>query len=116
VTAHQKKHLLMKVLYVFSSAITIYSILIVFIDYTIPVRVIMLERYPELRVPDGPFDLDTPLPSPPTRIDWSRTDAHIIPVNESPVDNDDASRSRTPPVASEPASDTIGNTHTHPIH
>ncbi|CAE6384978.1 unnamed protein product [Rhizoctonia solani] len=79
----------------------------VFIDYTIPVRVIMLERYPELRVPDGQFDLDTPLPSPPTRIDWSRTDAHIIPVNESPVDNDDASRSRTPPVASEPASDTI---------
>ncbi|KAJ1307424.1 hypothetical protein OPQ81_001526 [Rhizoctonia solani] len=45
----------------------------VFIDYTVPVRTIMLERYPELRIPDGLFDLDTPLPVPPVRIDWARS-------------------------------------------
>ncbi|CAE6435250.1 unnamed protein product [Rhizoctonia solani] len=82
----------------------------VFIDYTIPVRTLMLERYPELRIPDGPFDLDTPLPSPPTRIDWARLDTHVIPVtNEPSADKDGASRQSTPSIALEPASNTIHN-------
>ncbi|KAF8754174.1 DNA polymerase [Rhizoctonia solani] len=82
----------------------------VFIDYTIPVRVLMVERYPELRVPDGPFDLDTPLPSPPTRIDWARLDTHVIPVTkELSADKAEVPRPRTPSITLEPTPDIIDN-------
>ncbi|CAE6502322.1 unnamed protein product [Rhizoctonia solani] len=61
----------------------------VFIDYTIPVRALMLERYPQLHVPDGLFDLDTPLPAPPEEIDWAGLNTHVIPVtSDSPPDKD----------------------------
>ncbi|CAE6446588.1 unnamed protein product [Rhizoctonia solani] len=76
----------------------------VFIDYTIPVRFLMLERYPQLRIPDGPFDLDTPLPVPPAQIDWAGLSTHIIPVtSDSPADKDAASRPITPSLTTEMA-------------
>ncbi|KAF8604519.1 DNA/RNA polymerase [Ceratobasidium sp. AG-I] len=52
----------------------------VFIDYTIPARNLLLERYPQLALPPGPFDLDTPLPPPPDRIDWTAIETNVIPV------------------------------------
>ncbi|KEP49303.1 DNA polymerase eta subunit [Rhizoctonia solani 123E] len=76
----------------------------VFIDYTIPVRFLMLERYPQLRIPDGPFDLDTPLPVPPAHIDWAGLSTYIIPVtSDSPADNDATSRPITPSLTTEMA-------------
>ncbi|CAE7231402.1 unnamed protein product [Rhizoctonia solani] len=72
----------------------------VFIDYTIPVRALMLERYPQLRIPDGPFDLDTPLPVPPAQIDWAELGTHVIPVTaDSPVNKDDTVISPTIPAS-----------------
>lgn len=74
----------------------ILCVFIVFIDYTIPVRVLMLERYPQLCLPDGPFDLDTPLPPPPEEIDWTKLETHVVPVStEHPVPNHKESGSRT---------------------
>lgn len=59
---------------------TLINLLTVFIDYTIPVRNLLLERYPQLALPSGPFDLDTPLPPPPDRIDWAAIKTNVIPV------------------------------------
>ncbi|CAE6479132.1 unnamed protein product [Rhizoctonia solani] len=88
----------------------------VFIDYTIPVRVVMLERYPELRIPDGPFDLDTPLPAPPAQIDWARLNAHVIPVtNDSSADKDKPTRPSTPFLTNEATSNTMDNTPSSPV-
>ncbi|CAE6518915.1 unnamed protein product [Rhizoctonia solani] len=79
----------------------------VFIDYTIPVRVAMLERYPELRIPEGPFDLDTLLPVPPAKIDWAELNTHVIPVtSDSPTDKNEESRPITPSLGVETALDT----------
>lgn len=58
----------------------VYLLLIVFIDYTVPVRNLLLERYPQLALPSGPFDLDAPLPPPPDRIDWAAIETNVIPV------------------------------------
>ncbi|KAG8695119.1 DNA-directed DNA polymerase eta rad30 [Ceratobasidium sp. 395] len=70
---------------------------IVFIDYTLPVRTMMLERYPELRLPSGPFDLDTPLPPPPEHVDWASLETNVIPVSTEPSkEEENPSRSSTP--------------------
>lgn len=52
-----------------------------FIDFTHPVRKILLERYPYLAtVPsDAPDGLDTVLPPPPSTIEWEPK-SNIIPV------------------------------------
>ncbi|KAG8700469.1 DNA-directed DNA polymerase eta rad30 [Ceratobasidium sp. 394] len=69
----------------------------VFIDYTLPVRAIMLERYPELGLPSGPFDLDTSLPQPPERIDWTSLETNVIPAStELAKDETTTSRPSTP--------------------
>ncbi|KAH7341877.1 hypothetical protein B0J17DRAFT_648396 [Rhizoctonia solani] len=82
----------------------------VFIDYTIPVRVAMLERYPELRIPDGPFDLDTLLPVPPAKIDWAELNTHVIPVtSDSPTNKSEALRPITPSLGIETVLDARGD-------
>ncbi|CAE6524158.1 unnamed protein product [Rhizoctonia solani] len=87
----------------------------VFIDYTIPVRVLMLERYPQLHIPDGPFDLDTPLPTPPAQIDWAGLDTHVIPVtSDSSADKDAASRPITPSLTTEMTLNTMDDIPTSP--
>ncbi|QRV89435.1 DNA repair protein REV1 [Ceratobasidium sp. AG-Ba] len=68
----------------------------VFVDYTIPVRALMLERYPQLQLPSGPFDLDTPLPPPPEHIDWISLETNVIPARSEPPKNETASRPATP--------------------
>ncbi|KAJ6612308.1 hypothetical protein B0H10DRAFT_2053209 [Mycena sp. CBHHK59/15] len=52
-----------------------------FMDFTRPVRQILLDRYPHLaHVPDdAPLGLDTPLPPPP-QISWSPLDS-LVPIN-----------------------------------
>ncbi|PVF95571.1 DNA/RNA polymerase [Serendipita vermifera] len=50
-----------------------------FIDFTNPVRQIIIERYPEL-VLSHPDDLDAPLPPPPQTIDW-HSSCNLIPIN-----------------------------------
>ncbi|KAG9123491.1 DNA-directed DNA polymerase eta rad30, partial [Ceratobasidium sp. 392] len=82
---------------------------IVFIDYTVPVRTAMLERYPELELPSGPFDLDTPLPPPPEHVDWTSLETNVIPVSaELPKDEKNNSRPVTPTPGADPSS-TIDN-------
>ncbi|GAW01991.1 eta dna polymerase [Lentinula edodes] len=51
-----------------------------FIDFTKPVRQVLLQRFPYLsQIPaDAPNGVDTPLPPPPP-IDWG-TDSHLIPI------------------------------------
>ncbi|CAG8749934.1 14994_t:CDS:2, partial [Acaulospora colombiana] len=51
-----------------------------FIDFTNPVRQIIIERYPEL-VLSHPDDLDAPLPSPPQTINWNSS-CNLIPIEE----------------------------------
>ncbi|EIN09832.1 DNA/RNA polymerase [Punctularia strigosozonata HHB-11173 SS5] len=63
-----------------------------FIDFTLPVRNMMLDRYPYLaRVPpDAPHGLDSRLPPPPP-IDWSGKGVvvPIKPVDDEKTDDDD---------------------------
>jgi DNA polymerase eta len=51
-----------------------------YLDFTIPVREKMLERYPELRAPpdDSPLGLDTPLPLAPS-VSFEGL-GHLIPI------------------------------------
>ena len=76
----------------------------VFLDLTVPVRDIMLERYPHLaRIPtNAPAGLDTPLPPTP-HIDW---DGRGILITVYPESKDDAateSSEQSPPRAEPPA-------------
>lgn len=54
-----------------------------FLDFTIPVRDALIERYPQLAsLPaDSPMGLDTPLPPPPEDFDWGEL-GHLIPTEE----------------------------------
>lgn len=64
-----------------------------FVDFSIPVRSTLLERYPILA--QVPEDLDTPLPPAPV-IDWGDLST-VIPVNPDEADKQEgASTSRTP--------------------
>ena len=56
-----------------------------FIDFTKPVKEILLQRYPYLaQLPDDSLDgIDTPLPPPP-KISWARVGS-VIPLNPPPV-------------------------------
>ena len=51
-----------------------------FIDLTLPVRKVLLERFPHLAVlpADAPLGLDTPLPLAPS-LDWTTVDWGIVP-------------------------------------
>ncbi|KAF9064160.1 DNA polymerase eta [Rhodocollybia butyracea] len=57
-----------------------------FIDFTKPVRQILLQRYPYLAQipPDSSAGADTPLPEPPT-IDWDNH-SHLVPINPVSAD------------------------------
>ncbi|GAA94107.1 uncharacterized protein L969DRAFT_46653 [Mixia osmundae IAM 14324] len=58
-----------------------------FLDFTAPVRQLMLERYPILAQP--PDNLDEPLPPPPTTLPWSEL-GNLIPVDpDAPPETDD---------------------------
>ncbi|KAG8745125.1 DNA-directed DNA polymerase eta rad30 [Ceratobasidium sp. 414] len=82
---------------------------IVFIDYTLPVRSVMLERYPELRLPSGPFDLDTPLPQPPGYIDWASLETNVISAStELSKGETSTSRPSTPTPGANPPSSPLG--------
>jgi DNA polymerase eta len=62
----------------------------------------MLERYPQLRLPDGPFDMDTPLPAPPEQIDWVKLDTHVVPVStDLTTENHKESRPSTPSLGAD---------------
>ena len=54
-----------------------------FFDLTVPVRALLLERYPELKVDVKtlPKGLDTPLPPPPTSLDWEAV-GYLVPATE----------------------------------
>lgn len=59
-----------------------------FIDFTKPVREILLQTYPQLaQVPvDAPDGIDTPLPMPP-QVSWEDL-GNLIPVNPPPPSED----------------------------
>lgn len=52
-----------------------------YLDFSIPVRNALLERFPELNktAAELPQGLDTPLPPPPSHIDWSSL-GNLIPL------------------------------------
>ncbi|KAF5392380.1 hypothetical protein D9757_001501 [Collybiopsis confluens] len=52
-----------------------------FVDFTTPVRQVLLQRYPYLAdvPPNAPNGLDTPLPTPPS-IEWN-ANTHLIPID-----------------------------------
>lgn len=54
-----------------------------FIDLTVPVRKVLLERYPHLSTlpSDAPQGLDTPLPIAPL-LDWKSVDWGLVPLSE----------------------------------
>lgn len=58
-----------------------------YLDFTVPVRELILERQPHLAaVPeDAPLGLDTPLPDPPT-IDWTAL-GNIVPILSDDYDD-----------------------------
>jgi DNA polymerase eta len=58
-----------------------------FVDLTVPVRDLLLERYPVLHQPpaDSLDGLDTPLP-PPSAPLWEGL-GHIVPINPPPPDD-----------------------------
>ncbi|TDL25593.1 DNA/RNA polymerase [Rickenella mellea] len=60
-----------------------------FIDFTVPVRDILLKRYPYLAEvpPDAALGLDTPLPPPPP-IDWTGL-GNVIPVQPDVISSDE---------------------------
>ena len=80
-----------------------------FIDFTIPVQKEILARYPNLSfVPQGASQgLDTPLPPPPSSIEWNPF-TNLIPIrleSRIPADPDPASTleaSDSPPAFLEP--------------
>jgi DNA polymerase eta len=55
-------------------------------DFTVPVREKLLERYPELRAPpdDSPLGLDTPLPPAPA-VSFDNL-GHLVPI--APIETD----------------------------
>ncbi|KAG9099979.1 DNA-directed DNA polymerase eta rad30 [Ceratobasidium sp. 370] len=69
----------------------------------------MIERYPELRLPSGPFDLDTPLPQPPERIDWTSLETNVIPASTELAKGEaGTSRPSTPTPGADPSSSPSG--------
>ena len=60
-----------------------------FIDFSIPVREILLQRYPHLsQVPeDAPKGQDTPLPPPSTAINWNGL-GNLIPIDPTKLEPD----------------------------
>jgi len=71
-----------------------------FIDFTKPVREIILQRYPYLaQVPiDAPDGIDTPLPMPP-QVSWEGL-GNLIPVNPPPSSEGKAKPEETNGAAS----------------
>ncbi|KAF7972529.1 hypothetical protein HWV62_17826 [Athelia sp. TMB] len=88
-----------------------------FIEFTHPVRKIILERYPWLaEVPvDAPNGLDSPLPPPPPIL-WDKLGA-IIPINPSVESLDAPERSASPvdDLESETREGGDGNTTWHDV-
>ncbi|KLO13063.1 eta DNA polymerase [Schizopora paradoxa] len=61
-----------------------------FIDFSIPVRDELLRRFPHLKdVPlDAPQGIDTPLPSPPSSVEWPEN-GNLVPIDPSKFDPSD---------------------------
>lgn len=61
-----------------------------FIDFSIPVRDELIRRFPHLKIvpPDSPQGIDTPLPPPPSSIEWPRN-GNLIPIDPSKFDPSD---------------------------
>jgi DNA polymerase eta len=63
-----------------------------FVDFTVPVQQILIERYPELAAPspNSPYGMDSSLPPPPQSLSWHPSCVLVPSAEEDNQDSSDA--------------------------